>query len=309
MKPSSPKINKIHKVKPRLRLAVAFTFAMIFFWCLFVLIGASLTARAQTSLDPNLTRFPRASQADFSDIVPAPAGTKGFLQTKGDHFTWADGARAKFWGINVANASLQEPDDDIVAMVKSFRAAGFNLVRLHHFDERQGIIDLTANDSRHFNQKAWRKLDFWIATARENGLYVYLDLLDYRHFKAGDGVVNAEAIGRSAKPYAVFDARLIQLQKEYARALLVDHVNPYTKLSYANDPTVVMLEIYDENGLFMRRGLWRSMPEPYATNFKKMWNQLAARALRLDGEFEKSVDGAKRPNGFVCGRIVGAGHD
>ena len=232
----------------------------------------AVTAPALLSLDPNLSRFPRASQADFSDLVPAPAGGKGFLQTRGAHFVWGDGTRARFWGINVANSSLQESDADIVKMIQSFRAAGFNLVRLHHFDERQGIIDLDAPDSRQFNAANWRKLDFWIAKARENGLYVYLDLLDYRRFKEADGVKNAEAIGRSAKPYAVFDPRLIELQKEYARQLMVEHINPYTGKSYAHDPCVVMLELYDENGLFMRRGLWRSMPQPYASRFKKMWN-------------------------------------
>ena len=257
----------------RWRALFLLLFFMAILWCFVALIAASLSARAQASLDPNVTRFPRASQADFSDIVPAPAGQKGFLQTKGEHFSWSgDGSRAKFWGINVANASLQESDEDIVAMIKSFRAAGFNLVRLHHFDERDGIIDLDAATSRGFDEKKWRKLDFWIATAAKNGLYVYLDLLDYRHFKEGDGVVNAEAIGRSAKPYAVFDPKLIELQKEYARKLMVEHINPYTGKSYANDPAVVILEIYDENGLFMRRGLWRSMPQPYATNFAKMWN-------------------------------------
>lgn len=223
-------------------------------------------------LDPNATAFPRASLADFSDQVPAPAGTKGFLETKGAHFQWGDGTRARFWGINVANTSLQESDENIVAMLRNFRAAGFNLVRLHHFDERGGIINQTKPDSQHFDAAKFKKLDFWIAKARENGLYVYLDLLDYRQFKAGDGVANAALIGRSAKPYAVFDTKLIDLQKEYARQLMRIHKNFYTGKSYADDPTVVMLEIYDENGLFMRRALWRSMPAPYAAQFKRLWN-------------------------------------
>ncbi|WP_106380803.1 beta-galactosidase [Abditibacterium utsteinense] len=224
-------------------------------------------------LDPNKTPYPRASLHDFSDLVPAPGGQKGFLTAKGDHFYWQDGTRAKFWGINVANTSLQESDADIAAMLKNFRAAGFNLVRLHHFDERGGIIDLEAKDSRQFVVARIKKLDYWIAKARENGIYVYLDLLDYRKFKVADGVANPDAIGRSAKPYAVFDPRLIELQQEYARKLMREHINQYTGLAYADDPAVVMLEIYDENGLFMRRGLWRSMPAPYAQNFKKLWNE------------------------------------
>ncbi|RYX82023.1 hypothetical protein EON83_21160 [bacterium] len=243
------------------------------FFLFFALCLLAFKARADFPvLDPNATAFPRASLVDFSDTVPAPAGTKGFLQTNGSHFQWSDGSRARFWGINVANTSLQESDENIVEMLRTFRAAGFNLVRLHHFDERGGIIDQTQPDSKHFDAARFKKLDFWITKARENGLYVYLDLLDYRVFKEGDGVRNPEAIGRSAKPYAVFDPKLISLQKEYARALMRTHRNAYNGLSYADDPTVVMLEIYDENGLFMRRGLWRSMPQPYADEFKGLWN-------------------------------------
>ena len=223
-------------------------------------------------LDPNRARFPRSSLHDFSDLLPAPGAQKGFLSSRNGHFYWGDGTRARFWGINVANTSLQVPDAEIDGMIANFRAAGFNLVRLHHFDERDGIIDLNAPDSRRLLNERLRKLDYWIYKAKQAGIVVYLDLLDYRHFKAGDGVANAEAVGRAARPYAVFDARLIELQKEYARKLLREHVNSYTGLAYADNPTIAMVELYDESGLFMRRGVWRQMPEPYATKFRSFWN-------------------------------------
>lgn len=252
-----------------MKLFKSLPLACALFWSAF---APPVQAQNVPILDPNKTPYPRASLHDFSDLVPAPAGQRGFLKTAGEHFQWEDGSRARFWGINVANTSLQESDANIEAMIKNFRSAGFNLVRLHHFDERGGIINLDAKDSRQLVEAKLKKLDFWIAKARENGLYVYIDLLDYRRFKEGDGVENAEAIGRSAKPYACFDPRLIELQKEYARKLLREHVNPFTGLTYADDPTIVMIEIYDENGLFMRRGLWRTMPQPYATRFKALWN-------------------------------------
>jgi hypothetical protein len=234
-------------------------------------------------LDPNITPYPRSSLHNFSDLLEAPAGKRGFLQSNGEHFTWQDGTRARFWGINVANTSLQEPEADIAAMIQNFRSAGFNLVRLHHFDERGGIIDLDAPDSRRLVAERIKKLDYWIYKAKQAGIYVYLDLLDYRRFKEGDGVPNAEAIGRAARPYAVFDPRLIELQKEYARKLLVEHVNPYTGLSYADDPAIVMVEIYDESGLFMKRDVWRAMPEPYSARFKELWNDwLRARYKTTD---------------------------
>ena len=246
------------------------------------------------SLDPNFTPYPRTSLNNFANLLDAPAGKYGFLKTRGEHFTWANGKRARFWGINVANTSLQEPDADIDAIIENFRTAGFNLVRLHHFDERGGIIKLDAKDSRQFVPERLRKLDYWIYKAKQAGLYVYLDLLDYRRFKPGDGVPNAEAIGRAGRPYAVFDPRLIELQKEYARKLLKEHVNPYTGLSYANDPAIVMLEIYDESGLFMRRAVWREMPEPYNSNFRKMWNDWLRQRYANTGRLAYAWTG---PNG------------
>lgn len=223
-------------------------------------------------LDPNLALFPRSSLHDFSDLVPQAPESRGFLQARDGHFFWQDGTRARFWGINVANHTLMVPDSQIVAIIKNFRQAGFNLIRLHHFDERNGIIDMTRSDSQHILEERLRKIDFWIYQAHLNGISIYLDLLDYRQFKNGDDVPNADAIGRAARPYAVFDPRLIELQKEYAKALLT-HVNPYTKLAYVDDPTVVMLEMYDESGLLMRRAVWRSMPAPYNQEFQKLWNQ------------------------------------
>lgn len=244
-------------------------------------------------LDPNKTPFPQSSLQDFSYLLDAPAGKHGFLTAHGDHFTWKDGRRARFWGINVANSSLQESDANIDAMIEAFRTAGFNLVRLHHFDERDGIINSEAPSSRYFVAERLRKLDYWIYKAKQAGLYVFLDLLDYRRFKEGDGVPNAAAIGRAARPYAVFDPRLIELQKEYARALMRDHVNPYTGLAYADDPAVVMLELYDESGLFMRRTVWREMPEPYAAQFKKLWNEWLKDKYKTTDELAASwTDGA-----------------
>ena len=156
----------------------------------------SLNSKAPL-LDPNLTPYPRSALHSFDELLDAPAGKYGFLTARGAHFYWPNGRRARFWGINVANTSLQEPEADIDAIIENFRTAGFNMLRLHHFDERGGIIDLDKPDSRQFNQAALRKLDYWIYKAKQAGIYVYLDLLDYRRFKEGDGVVNAEAIGRA----------------------------------------------------------------------------------------------------------------
>ena len=85
-----------------------------------------------------------------------------------------------------------------------------------------------------------------------------MNLLDYRTFKEGDGVANAAQLGRAAKPYAIFDPRLIELQKEYARRLLTT-TNPYTHLPAVKDPAVALVELVNVMKLFApekRSGFW-----------------------------------------------------
>src|SRR5262249_21002943 len=100
----------------------------------------------------------------------------------------------------------------------------------------------------------------------------YLDLLDFRQFKAGDGVAAWDQIGRAAKPYAFFDRRLIDLQKEFARQLL-EHKNSITGLAYKDDPAMAMVEICNEHGLFSKADTLDSLAEPYKTSLVQQWNR------------------------------------
>ncbi|HET6385501.1 MAG TPA: hypothetical protein VFJ58_19075 [Armatimonadota bacterium] len=226
-----------------------------------------------TRLDPNANPHPDSSLWNFRRLLDAPAGRHGFVTTRPDgHFYFQDGTRARFWGINVASTSVFRPHKSIDQIVDVLARAGINLVRFHDVDDRGGIIDYSRGDSQHFSAAHLQTLDYWIWRCEQAGIYVYLDLLDYRTFKKGDGVPNASLLNRGAKPYAVFDPRLIALQKEYAKRLLVQHVNRYTHLSYANDPGVCMLELYDENGLFIKRTILRKLAWPYESNLTWRWN-------------------------------------
>ncbi len=224
-------------------------------------------------LDPNRTRFPRSSLIDFSYLLDPPAGRHGFLQTTPDgHFRFQDGTPVRFWGINIAKDSVFQPHETIATAADRIAQAGFNLVRLHHVDDVGGLLPAHETPDGRLNQNGLDALDYWIAQCRERGIYVYLDLLDYRTFQPWEGVPNGDRLGRGAKPYALFDDRLIELQRDYARSLLCDHVNPYTGLPYVRDPAVCLVELCDENGLVKR---WRDLPslvEPYATQLRQQWN-------------------------------------
>jgi hypothetical protein len=222
------------------------------------------------TLDPNLTAFPESSIYDASGSQDAPAGKHGFLTVKDGHFYFADGKRVRFFGVNLAKDSVFIEREQIDRLADLFARAGINLVRIHHIDDATGVF--SPHDGQYFLPERIDKVDYWIAALKKRGIYTALDLNDYRTFRAAEGVTNGEALGRGAKPYAVFNRRLIELQQEYARKFLVEHVNQHTGLSYANDPAVAMLEIYDENGLFIRRGDWQKLHEPYKTELTAAWN-------------------------------------
>lgn len=224
----------------------------------------------------NLGEFtlPASCNLDFSYTLQKPAGKKGFLKVSPEgKFQWGDGSRARFWGINVASTRLNIPPSQIDAVVKNFAKAGLNLVRLEAADNRNCLLGAADGaDSRHFDPQYLDRLDYWMHALRKNGICYYLDLLDFRTFRPGDGVINAEQLDRAARPYAVFDKKLIELQKEYATNLLT-HRNPYSGLRPIDDPAFAMMEICNEHGFFLYPEKLETLVEPYRTNLLGMWNQ------------------------------------
>jgi hypothetical protein len=225
-----------------------------------------------TRLDPNRHLFPDSSLHDMSDLLETPAGRHGFLTTRPDgHFYWSDGTRARFWGINIASRSLRRSPEQIERVAGVLARAGVNMVRLEAIDNARCLLRDNAPTSTEFDAEYQDCLFHWIHSLRQHGIAIYLNLLDYRTFKEGDGVPNAAQLGRAAKPYAIFDPRLIDLQKEYARRLLTT-TNPYTHLPAVKDPAVALVELVNEHGMFAAGPKWRGLAAPYGAQLQSRWN-------------------------------------
>ncbi len=225
-------------------------------------------------LDYNSEGLPDSSLLDLSGMLERPTGNRGFLFAGRDgNFYFEDGTRGRFWGINVAKDAVFQSPERIEEAVERIARAGFNLVRLHHVDDVEGLLPAErAGNEERIDPEALAAIDHWVAECGRRGIYVYLDLLDFRTFYESEGVRNGEELGRGAKPYAVFNERLIELQMQYAKAFLIDHVNHRTGLSYANDPTVVMIELCDEHGLFAAQRRRTQLISPYREELQRRWN-------------------------------------
>ncbi|MDI6782795.1 MAG: hypothetical protein QME64_01740, partial [bacterium] len=264
---------------------------------------------AVRALHPTFDMFPDSSLIDFSYLLDPPAGKHGPVITgKDGHFYFQNqkpfgseqGKRVRFWGVTIAASHVDIPKERIKQVVDVIARAGCNMLRLHELDNRGGeqynlvrrnIIDEAFpnnNTSRHFDKEYRDRVDYWIKCAKDKGIYVYLVVRGYRTFRAGDELPNAVQLGRAAKPYAFFNRRLIDLQKEYAEEWLIKHINPYTGLANGKDPAVALIELENEDSLLFDPGKWNNFVEPYRIEFIGLWNDYLTRKYKTTDALKKA---------------------
>jgi len=183
------------------------------------------------------------------------AGAHGALRVDADgHFRFADGTPVRFVGVNLVGGGAFPDSLDAPIIAKRLAKFGVNLARLHHLDNlwssngRESLIQPGA-DTRRLNPQQLERLDYLIDQLGRQGIYVCLSLNSARQFLPGDGVTRASEIPANGKIVALYEPRLLFLQKEHAANLLA-HRNRYTGARYADDPRLVMLEISNENSLY-----------------------------------------------------------
>ena len=177
---------------------------------------------------------PNRGILDYSHLLDAPAGKHGFVETRKGHLYFEDGTRARFLGFNVAARSNTPDHETADKMAERFASMGVNIIRLHAADAPVGeepgswssckeapLLDYSSGTSRKFNPEGLDRFDYFAAKLKEKG-------------------------PSCMKRYYMYNERMIQLQKEYAKELLC-HVNPYTGLALIDDPAVVTIQINNED--------------------------------------------------------------
>jgi hypothetical protein len=253
--------------------------------------------------------------ADVSFLLDKPAGTKGFVQIKNGHLADGAGKRLRIWGVNssfTSSTPSKEVAHDVAAHLARF---GVNCIRVHHLDWRapRGIIDSTQRDSRHLDPVLLDRLDYFIAELKKQGVYVNLNLNVARSFQAGDGVKDSDQLG-FAKSVTIFDPRIIELEKEYARTILT-HRNPYTNTEYRSEPAVAMVELINENSLIeswiagrlqgrgrdpkQQDATWTDIPPSYAQDLTRMYNDYLAKHVPAAQLSKLREESGAAPGSFV----------
>lgn len=201
---------------------------------------------------------PNQGVLNFSHLLDAPAGGHGFVRVKDGHLYFEDGKRARFLGFNIASRSNTPSHGDAEKLAERFASMGVNVIRLHAADNIIGdepgswtscreapLLDYEKGSSRIFNPEGLDRFDYLVAKLKEKGIYLHIDLIVARAFLEEDGLEYPGSVASCMKRYPMYNQRLIELQKEYARELLC-HVNPYTGLALVDDPAVMTVQMNNE---------------------------------------------------------------
>lgn len=201
------------------------------------------------ALNSGMPDTKRGSVLDFSFLNrnDAPAGKYGWITVdeKG-HFT-AGGRRFRFAGTNFCFDAQFLEKEEAEKLADEIAAMGYNSVRFHHFDHT--ISDLKAPTSTVQSASQFDKLDYLFHCMKQRGIYVTIDLFVSRNLRPGEMPGFPEFKGRELRALAPVYKPARDNWKEYARNLLT-HKNPYTGLTWAEDPALFGLSLINENTIY-----------------------------------------------------------
>lgn len=189
------------------------------------------------------------SALDFSKLVPwhAPAGALGRVVARGPHFVFErqPNSPVRFYGFNLCFSAQYLSKEECDRLAERLQRMGYNAVRFHHHEGM--LVDRSGGSSVKLNPRALDQLDYLFAALKRRGLYMTTDLYVSRPVFANEVWPGAPGdVGMDEFKMAVpVNERAWANFAAFTRALL-DHVNPYTGMRWADDPALAWLSLINE---------------------------------------------------------------
>jgi len=208
--------------------------------------------------EPNNTSA--AGEIGMQDWLDKPAGRHGRVTRQQDKLSY-NGKPIKLWGINLCYGACS-PEKALADKRAAFYPKyGINSVRLHKYVDGPGWAGIQAADSCvEFDPAGLDRMDYQVAQLKDAGVYVLLSA-HFGALKLGPAdrqyVPYLEEFGtfsdkqdRVTTPHSAIhyspDLQDVQIRQTVN---LLKHKNPYTGLTYAEDPAVAFIEIINEQSI------------------------------------------------------------
>lgn len=204
------------------------------------------------------TNYEQASEIGMQDWIEAPAGKHGRITRRNDQLL-SNGKPVKVWGLNLCYGACAPTPELADKQARFYRMYGINAVRLHKYAE-SGVMSKDSHVV--FDPAGLDRMDYFIAQLKQQGIYVefsaqfgapplgpadraYVPYLDefgaFSSRKGGGRIVPPH----SSVPYSP-ELQTVQILH---MTNLMRHKNPYTGLTYAEDPAVAFVEMLNEQSI------------------------------------------------------------
>ncbi len=190
------------------------------------------------------------SVIDFSFLLDKPAGKYGFIRNVNGEFQFEKypGKQARFFGANICFTTNFMEKKFVDRMLDEFAATGYNIIRLHHYD--RAVVARRNRTSTSLDPAMIDKMDYLLAACKKRGIYVTLDLFVYRRLEKGEipEFPDHEVDVQEFKALAFVNENAMKNFETFS-ANLMNHVNPYTRLAWKDDPVIVTISLINEDTL------------------------------------------------------------
>lgn len=218
----------------------------------------ALAQSGQTSwaFEPARDAFSAQSLLDLRYLNEKVAGETGFVRANGQgELLRGDGKPLRLWAVNSSTVDntgktrplWHSPPPDLERHARFLAKRGVNMVRLH----RQLSPDLKANPKAAIGDINLAERDaIWrtVAAMRKQGIYTTLSPYWANAMQLASHWGIAGGAQQSANGLLFFDAQLQQAYKRWLRQLLSEK-NPYTGIPLAQDPSLAIIQLQNEDSL------------------------------------------------------------
>jgi hypothetical protein len=200
------------------------------------------------------------SSIDMSDWLEKPAGKHGRITRKDNKLIY-NGEDFKLWGVNLKFAHVAPKKQLAKTRAHFYAKYGINAVRLHQFSQGPGWQGIQSEESvLKFDPEKLDKLDYFISELKKNGIYIKISLnftltlgpddsefVPYiDEFKTAYGDEN-KGTRTKTKHGSIFLSPELQYLQIQQMVNFLNHKNEYTGLTYAEDPAVFIVEMFNED--------------------------------------------------------------
>jgi len=214
------------------------------------------TAPTTWPFQPAPDTFSPDALLDLRTLNEKTAGETGFVRVGADgQFVRGDGQPLRFWAVNtevgrdawVAKPLGPKTAPDLARHARFLAKRGVNMVRLH----RQLSPDLGSHPNALFTDINEAERDgIWrtVAAMRQEGIYTTISPYWAGPMKFAPAWGLAGGAAQSAYGLLFFDPVLQAAYRAWLKKLLTER-NPYTGVALAQDPSVAIIQLQNEDSL------------------------------------------------------------